>query len=238
MDQVPRLLSCHPPRAGHSRTPVDRHGNFVGDERATNRHPCPPRLELLAAAEAELTVGNLDLDSRLSQQLDAAAHDVRIRVALANDDVRNARGDHRGGARRRRALVRTRLEGDVEGCAARELACGRESVHLGVGGTPSLVPTLADDLAAPGDDNGADHGVRMRGRPPSLGELHRAFEHHARSLATKKPAVPWTCGSVCRNSGRCGWRNPDHSSPSVGSTSRPDASTTASHSSRLIVHTE
>ena len=30
--------------------------------------------------------------------------------------------------------------------------------------------------------------------------------------ATKKPAVPWTCGSVCRNSGRRGWRNCGHSS--------------------------
>ena len=52
----------------------------------------------------------------------------------------------------------------------------------------------------------------------------------------KKPLVPWTCGSVCRNSGRRGCRNCGHSS--IGSTSRPEASTTASDSSALIVQTE
>ena len=40
----------------------------------------------------------------------------------------------------------------------------------------------------------------------------------------KKPLVPWTCGSVCRNSGRLGCRN--CAQPSIGSTARPDASTT------------
>jgi len=61
---------------------------------------------------------------------------------------------------------------------------------------------------------------------------------HRRRRATKKPAVPWMCGSVCRNSGRRLWRNCGHSSPSEASTSSPDASTTASDSSPLIVHTE
>ena len=48
--------------------------------------------------------------------------------------------------------------------------------------------------------------------------------------AMKKPLVPWTCGSVSRNSGRDGCANAGHSSPS-GRTRRPLASTTASHSS-------
>ena len=52
----------------------------------------------------------------------------------------------------------------------------------------------------------------------------------------KKPLVRWTCGSVCRNSGRLGWRN--CAQPSIGSTASPDASTTASDSSALIVQTE
>ena len=65
-----------------------------------------------------------------------------------------------------------------------------------------------------------------------------ADPQRAMSRATKNPAVPWTCGSVCRNSGRRGCRNCGHSSASVLSTSSPDASTTASDSSALIVQTE
>ena len=53
----------------------------------------------------------------------------------------------------------------------------------------------------------------------------------------KKPEVPCRCGVVSRNSGRFGWANCGHSSPS-GSGSRPEASTTASFSSALSVQTE
>ena len=55
--------------------------------------------------------------------------------------------------------------------------------------------------------------------------------------AMKNPLVPWTCGSVRRNSGREGCAKAGHSSPS-GTTRRPLASTTASHSSGLRVQTE
>ena len=60
---------------------------------------------------------------------------------------------------------------------------------------------------------------------------------YARIRATKNPDVPWTCGSVSRNSGRRGWRNSGHAAPR-SSIRRPSASTTASFSARLTVHTE
>ena len=52
----------------------------------------------------------------------------------------------------------------------------------------------------------------------------------------KKPLVPWTCGSVCRNSGRLGCRN--CAQPSIGSIARPGRVDDASASSALIVQTE
>ena len=55
---------------------------------------------------------------------------------------------------------------------------------------------------------------------------------HARILAMKNPDVPWTCGSVSRNSGRRGWRKPGHSAPR-SSGSRPAASTTSSFSAAI-----
>ena len=54
----------------------------------------------------------------------------------------------------------------------------------------------------------------------------------------KKPLVWWTCGSVCRNSGRRRWPNRGHSSARLSSISRPEASTTASLSSASTVQTE
>src|SRR5437016_603220 len=57
------------------------------------------------------------------------------------------------------------------------------------------------------------------------------------SRAMKKPLVPFPYGRVRRNSGRRGWTNCGHSSPS-GTTLSPLASTTASFSSAFIVQTE
>ena len=55
--------------------------------------------------------------------------------------------------------------------------------------------------------------ARSRPSGSSRAQRHGA-DPMARSRATKKPDVPWTCGSVSRNSGRRGWRNCGHSSPS------------------------
>ena len=76
---------------------------------------------------------------------------------------------------------------------------------------------------------GLEHEADARSARPQLQRRRRA---------TKKPAVPWTCGNVWRNSGRRACRNCGHSSARLASTSRPEASTTASDSSALIVQTE
>ena len=73
---------------------------------------------------------------------------------------------------------------------------------------------------------------------PAHSQILRPADHRATRRATKKPLVPCTCGSVCRNSGRRACRNRGQSSPSVSSTSSPDASTTSSDSSPLTVQTE
>jgi len=57
-----------------------------------------------------------------------------------------------------------------------------------------------------------------------------------RRRAMKKPLVPWTCGSVSRNSGRRGCAYWGHSAVN-GCTSSPLASTIASFSSALTVQT-
>ena len=61
-----------------------------------------------------------------------------------------------------------------------------------------------------------------RRRPASSASAIRSSSssRHTRSRAMKNPDVPCRCGVVSRNSGRFGWANCGHSSPS-GSTSRP-----------------
>ena len=76
---------------------VDR--DLVRDERPSARHPRSPLLDLLTAAERELAVGELDLDTRGAQLLETAAV-LRSRIELARDDACDAR---QRGARRRTA---------------------------------------------------------------------------------------------------------------------------------------
>jgi hypothetical protein len=68
-----------------------------------------------------------------------------------------------------------RLEGDVDRGTARALAGCLERDDLGVRASPALVPAFADDHVA-GDDDRADHRVRMRRPSPLLCELERTFE--------------------------------------------------------------
>jgi hypothetical protein len=58
------------------------------------------------------------------------------------------------------------------------------------------------------------------------------------SRATKKPAVPWTCGKRLQELGTARMPEPWPVASERRSTSKPDASTTASASSALIVQTE
>ena len=96
-----------------------------------------------------------------------------------------------------------------------------EDTHTGV-------QERLDLLAEPCEVGGVDRRLELEVAPDHVVIVSRA---------TKKPLVPWTCGSVSRNSGRRGCANCGHSAPS-GSTRRPLASTIASFSSALIVQTE
>ena len=61
--EPPRRFAGDPARAGHPHAAVERDRDLVGDERPSLRDPRPPLLDLLTAAERELAVGELDLDS-------------------------------------------------------------------------------------------------------------------------------------------------------------------------------
>jgi len=75
-------------------------------------------------------------------------------------------------------------------------------------------------------------------RPDPVPPGHRSpGSYDARRRATKNPLVRSRCGRVSRNSGRAGCAYCGHSSPS-GSGASPEASTTASFSSRFSVQTE
>ena len=94
------LLAGHPARAGHRHAPVERHRDLVGDERPTARDPDAPGLVLRPRLPR---VDDLDLDAGRAEPLEAAPVDLRVRIADAGDDARDA-GLHDGvRARRRRA---------------------------------------------------------------------------------------------------------------------------------------
>ena len=129
--ELPRRLPRHPPRARNADAAVERDRDLVRHERPTRRDPSAPLLDLLAAPESEVVVRELRLDTRLAKPLEAAAV-LRIRVALPRDDASDAGREERVDARRRRAVVRAGLEGDVHRRAARLLPCGVERDDLGV----------------------------------------------------------------------------------------------------------
>ena len=100
---------------------------------------------------------------------------LRIRVALPHDDASDACREERVDARRRRAVVRAGLEGDVHDRAACLLSRGVERDDLRVRLSPPLVPALSDDLV-PGDDDSPDDRVRMCRAAAALGELECALQ--------------------------------------------------------------
>ena len=101
------------------------------------------------------------------------------------------------------------------------------------------------DVEVEDPDAGVEQRLDLRAEPREVGRVERRLDlrpaqpgvpGHARILATKKPDVRWTCGSVRRNSGRRGWRKPGQSAPR-SSNGRPTSSTTASFSASWIVQT-
>src|SRR5207249_12039144 len=131
-NQTPRLLTGDPPRSRHGHAAVEGDGDLVGHERAALRHPRPPRLELLPAAEGDLGFSIPDRDSGGAQELASSTGYVRTRVALPDDHARDSRLEHGVRARRRRAVVRARLERHVERPALGLVARSRERDALRV----------------------------------------------------------------------------------------------------------
>ncbi len=191
MDEPAALLAGDPAcvAARRGEAPVERHRRLVGHEGTVFGDPRPERLVLASGAGGDLAVGKLDLDARLAQPGEAAAVRLRVRIAGRRHDAGDSGRDDGVGARRRAALVRARLERDVERRAAGLLARRLERDHLGVRPAGPLVPALADNLAV-GDDDRADDRVRMRRSAPTLGELERMLEVVAVAHVTAC-ASPW-----------------------------------------------
>ena len=116
------------------------------------------------------------LDARGAEALDAVAGDVRVRVARADDDPRDLRGDERFGARRCAAQVVARFEGYVERRPF-DVAAGRAHRRdLGVLLARALVETLADDLPTAHEDRPHVGVRRWVTEPPELeGPAHKAL---------------------------------------------------------------
>jgi hypothetical protein len=102
------------------------------------------------------------LDVRGAELLHAEAFDVRVRIATADDDLRDLRREDRFRAGRRAAVVVAGLERDVECAALRFVARRLERRDLGVVAAGGLMMTRGDELAVLHDD-GAH--VRIRRRP-------------------------------------------------------------------------
>ena len=176
-----RGLSRDPARPRQRRPPVEGDRRLVGHERPPLRDPGAPGLVLGPRLEG---VHDLDLDPGPPQRADPVHFGVRI--LRADHDPRDARGDQRVGARRRRAVMGARLESDVDRRPPRALTCARERDHLGVRPPLPLVPALPDHLAVR-DDHRAHDRVRIGGAAPSLGELEGPLEAHSAG-----PARAWT----------------------------------------------
>src|SRR5262249_7394545 len=82
---------------------------------------------------------------------------------------------HRFRARRRRAVVGTRLHRHVESRTACTVACRLECDHLRMRVALALVPALADDIVSCNDDR-PDDRIRPSPAAPALGELDRPFQ--------------------------------------------------------------
>ena len=125
------------------------------------------------------------LDPRRPQQREPPPVDERERVAHGCDDARNARVAHERRARGRAAVVRARLERDVERRAARASPGLLQRRHLGVRTSGPRVETLAHDAAA-ADDDAADDGVGVRLAEPRAASA--SAQAHEEEVALRRPA--------------------------------------------------
>src|SRR5579862_1214694 len=112
------MLTGDPATTGHRDAPVERDRRLVRHERTAERLPRAPCLVLAPRREI---IEELDRDPGFRDACEAASVDDGVGIARSDDDARNAGLDHRVGARRRAAVMRARLERDVERRTARAL---------------------------------------------------------------------------------------------------------------------
>ena len=114
----------------------------------------------------------VDLHAAVAQLAQAAAVDLRVRVAEGDDRAADAGGHQRVRAGRRLAVVAARLERAVERRAPGALAGLGEGHRLGVRLSRRQVPPATDDLSVAHQD-GADQRIGVRAAAASLGQGER-----------------------------------------------------------------
>src|SRR5581483_931191 len=101
--------------------------------------------------------------------------DDGVRIRGADDDAGDSGCDDLIGTRRRAAVVRARLQRDVERRPARGVAGPLERDRLCVADAVELVPALPHDLAVAHDD-GADERVVACLATSALRQIERTLE--------------------------------------------------------------
>ncbi len=105
---------------------------------------------------------DFNFDAGVFEQAKARTVHLRVRILHGGDDFLDSGGDDRVGARRRAALMRTRLESQVERGATRQFTGLFESENFGVLHAGPGVKTASDDHVIAHDDGA--HG-RIRADP-------------------------------------------------------------------------
>ena len=187
----------------------------VGGLREFQRHHRPLRRDAQDMAEmiAPRLLGaqpDLDGDSRRAQHGEATAGNARIGIVDRGDDARDASRDDRLGAGRRRAVMRTGLERDVNRRAARRFPRLGERDLFGVRPAARLSDAAPDEQAIAHDQRG-DAGIgggeteaapaqaQRRGHP-ALIVVARRRENHRAGARGRRGASPGPASGSLSNS--------------------------------------
>src|SRR5687768_1110864 len=113
------------------------------------------------------------LDTLLTQEIEPAPADARIRINRGGNDAADACRRYAFNTRTCPADVTTRLERAEQRRAARKIAGFVDRTHFRVRPTRALVISLTDDGAVISHDDRADHRVRTRRAAPALRKIER-----------------------------------------------------------------
>ena len=174
---------------------------------ATGRRPAAPALPSAEIASLSITFGRPSRMRRIwpawSRRASSAPRPTSTAIPAARsrawpcaghfgigiferrDDARDPRGDDSVGAGRRLAVMRARLQRNVERRAARRRAGPAQRLDLGMGPAPGLGPAAADDDAVL-DDHGADRGIGPCTAEPAPAEGKRE-RHEAPIVRAERP---------------------------------------------------